>query len=301
MPKLNPSLVGFATVSHKMLLDVPRLTDAAKAHNTRGIRYSENGADDKAIAAFTKVIELNPNFAQVYYNRGLTYHKNGRIYKALKDYNAAIELNPVFTDAYCNRGIACIQSGDHDLAVEDLGKAMALNPRFTEAYVYRGIAYVKAAEIEAVLERYHIPSGIGQSALFGSDEPSRSDVLIKAAIEDFGTAISLTTGFQCDYKDVADFEQKTGIPLPEDIAAMLTPQKPLAEHQKETRLALALKYYESGELSTGLAARLADVPYSEFLVLIGKHGLSPFGTIDELEEDFKIARKTRTQYTPHHY
>lgn len=285
MLELNPSLVGFATVPHKMLLDAPRLTDAAKAHNSRGIRYSENGADDKAIAAFTKAIELTPNFAQVYYNRGLTYHKNGRIYKALKDYNAAIDLNPAFTDAYYNRGIACIQSGDHGLAVEDLSQAIALRPRFTEAYVYRGIAYAKAAEIEAVLERYHISSGWN---LKGNPE-----VLIKASIEDFGTVISLTTGSQCGYKDVADFAQKTGIQLPADVAAMLTPQKPPAAHQKETRLALALKYYESGELSTGLAARLADVPYSEFLVLIGQHGLSPFGTIDELEEDFKSARKTR--------
>ena len=291
MLERNPSLVGLAPVPPKMPLDVPRLTDAAKAHNSRGIRYSENGADDKAIAAFTKAIERMPNFAQVYYNRGVTYHKNGRIYKALKDYNAAIALNPAFTDAYCDRGIACIQSGDHGLAVEDLGQAIALKPRFTEAYVFRGIAYAKAAKIEAVLERYHIPSGLNSEPI-GSSEPSHSEVLIQASIEDFGTAISLTTGFQCGYKDVADFAQKTGFQLPADVAAMLTPQKPPAEPQKETRLALALKYYESGELSTGLAARLADVPYSEFLVLIGKHGLSPFGTIDELEEDFKRARKT---------
>lgn len=66
------------------------------------------------------------------------------------------------------------------------------------------------------------------------------------------------------------------------------------EFEKEARLLLALKYYETGKLSTGLAAQLAGVPRTTFLFLLGQYSLSPFGeTADELEEDFTNARKAR--------
>lgn len=64
------------------------------------------------------------------------------------------------------------------------------------------------------------------------------------------------------------------------------------EFESEARLLLAVKMYETGKLSTGLAARLSGVPRITFLFLLGQHGLSPFGeTPDELEEDLGHARR----------
>jgi predicted HTH domain antitoxin len=64
------------------------------------------------------------------------------------------------------------------------------------------------------------------------------------------------------------------------------------EFEAEARLLLALKMYETGRLSTGLAARLAGVPRITFLFLLGQHGLTPFGeTPDELQEDLDDARR----------
>ena len=62
------------------------------------------------------------------------------------------------------------------------------------------------------------------------------------------------------------------------------------EFEKEARLLLALKYYENGKLSTGLAAQLAGVPRTTFMLLLGQYGLSPFGeTAEELKTDFANA------------
>lgn len=64
------------------------------------------------------------------------------------------------------------------------------------------------------------------------------------------------------------------------------------QFEHEARLLLALKLYETGKLSTGLAAQLAGVPRVAFFYLLGQHGLSPFGeTPDELEEDFSHAQQ----------
>ena len=64
------------------------------------------------------------------------------------------------------------------------------------------------------------------------------------------------------------------------------------EFESEARLLLAVKLYELGRLSTGLAAKLAGVPRGEFLFLLGRYGLSPFGEVsEELERDLENARR----------
>ena len=79
------------------------------------------------------------------------------------------------------------------------------------------------------------------------------------------------------------------IQYPAEILSALG--KEAEEFEEEARLLLALKYYETGKLSTGLAAQLAGVPRSTFIFLLGEHGLSPFGEgPEELEESLANAR-----------
>ncbi|HAJ36678.1 MAG TPA: hypothetical protein DCL15_13405 [Chloroflexi bacterium] len=78
------------------------------------------------------------------------------------------------------------------------------------------------------------------------------------------------------------------IDAPEEVLWALN-QKP-DEFAQEARLLLAVKLYESGRLSTGLAARLAGVPRSVFIFLLGRYGLSPTGVDpDEIEGDIANA------------
>lgn len=80
------------------------------------------------------------------------------------------------------------------------------------------------------------------------------------------------------------------IPYPSEVLWAL--QEEPEEFAAEARLLLALKLYEMGKLSTGLAAQLAGIPRVTFFFVLGTYGLSPFGeTADELEEDFAHARQ----------
>ncbi len=64
------------------------------------------------------------------------------------------------------------------------------------------------------------------------------------------------------------------------------------EFASEAKVLLAVKLYEMGKLSTGLAAQMAGVSREAFFFLLGQYGLSPFGeTADELEEDFAHASR----------
>jgi predicted HTH domain antitoxin len=76
---------------------------------------------------------------------------------------------------------------------------------------------------------------------------------------------------------------------PEVLSAL---QQDPDEFEEEARLLLALKLYETGKLSSGLAARLAGLPRVTFLFLLGRHGLSPFGERpEELPQDLANARR----------
>ena len=68
--------------------------DDAEAHNLRGIAYSENGDQDRAIATFSKAIALKPDFADAYNNRGVAYNIRDDYVYALQDFNKVIQALP---------------------------------------------------------------------------------------------------------------------------------------------------------------------------------------------------------------
>lgn len=55
---------------------------------------------------------------------------------------------------------------------------------------------------------------------------------------------------------------------------------------RDLKLLGAIKLFELGKLSSGLAAQLAGVPRVEFLLMLGRYGVSPFQmTEEELQQD----------------
>ncbi|MES2728185.1 MAG: tetratricopeptide repeat protein, partial [Bacteroidota bacterium] len=65
-----------------------------------GSAYSDKGEYDKAIADYTKAIELKNDFIYPYRNRGVVKEKLNYNEEALNDYNAALKIDP--TDIWAN-------------------------------------------------------------------------------------------------------------------------------------------------------------------------------------------------------
>ena len=68
----------------------------------RGLVYHSQKEYDRAIENYTKVIELNPDYADAYYNRGAVYRDKGEVDRAIADHNRAIQLNPGYADVSYN-------------------------------------------------------------------------------------------------------------------------------------------------------------------------------------------------------
>ena len=157
----------------------------------------EQQEHENAIKHYTKAIELKPDFPEAYYNRGATYYDKGDYNRAIEDYNKAIEIQPDDAQAYSNRGVTYYKKGDYNRAIEDFNKAIEIQSDDAQAYGNRGEVWLHLKDWEK----------------------AKVDLI---TAKEMGNDI--VAAFCIDYDSVADFEQKTGIQLPEDIAEMLTPQ-----------------------------------------------------------------------------
>lgn len=74
------------------------------------------------------------------------------------------------------------------------------------------------------------------------------------------------------------------VPYPDDL--LLSLKESEEEFAAEARLLLAVKLYEMGRISTGMAARLAGMERVAFMFALERFGLSPIGVEpDEVETD----------------
>ena len=62
------------------------------AYYNRGVAYDKIGQGDKAIADYTKAIEINPRDAEAYNYRGIAYYYKARYDKACSDWKRVCEL-----------------------------------------------------------------------------------------------------------------------------------------------------------------------------------------------------------------
>lgn len=79
------------------------------------------------------------------------------------------------------------------------------------------------------------------------------------------------------------------IPYPESLLGSLHVSE--GEFEREARMAMAVKLFDTGRLSSGQAAELAGVPRVHFLYELGRWGVSALQTgEEELENDLMVAR-----------
>ena len=204
----------------------------AEAYNNRGNAYKNKGDNECAITDFNTSIQLNPNYAGAYNNRGLAYIDKGLIDRAIEDYNTAIELKPDLVEAYSNRGVAYQKKGLINRAIEDYTTAIERKRDYAIAYNNRGLAYCcrgyydraivdlnNAIQLKRDYATAYNNRGIVWLSL-GEWEKATSDL---TTAKDMG--MDITVLFHILYLSVPNFEQKHGVKLPADLAAMLTPQQ----------------------------------------------------------------------------
>lgn len=158
----NPNMSSMGGMEHKNMGSMG--TPPGKFHflsdnEHAALRFYNQGLDklaDKdyegAIASFTQVLRLTPQYDMAYFNRANAQKQLGKYQAAIDDYSKALETNPTFTYLYYYRGNLREKLGDIKGAIADYNQAIASYPEEGTGYSNRGFARYKLGDIQGAME-----------------------------------------------------------------------------------------------------------------------------------------------------
>ena len=101
------------------------------------------GDYQEAIQDLSRVIEINPNFAEAYYRRGLANFDLGNWEEAMADYTQALAINSNYINAYLGRGLVRLIVGNISGTITDANEIIGIDDKYAPAYKLLGNAYGK--------------------------------------------------------------------------------------------------------------------------------------------------------------
>lgn len=121
----------------------------------RGIALEEDPASQSlAIAAYQRVLELDPNHAAAHINLGTLYYNRQEYSLAEKHYRKAIEVDHRYALAYFDLGNVLDETGRVNEAIQTYTTALQLAPTYADAHYNLALAYEKIKEPRKALKHW---------------------------------------------------------------------------------------------------------------------------------------------------
>ncbi|GJL64663.1 MAG: hypothetical protein NPIRA04_33170 [Nitrospirales bacterium] len=105
-----------------------------------GHHFMKIGDDEKALEAYSRAIELEPDFAEAYAFRGQLHVIMGHFRDGIFDLDKMIALDPS-ASSYRLRADVKATNGYYEEAIRDYNKLLELDPNSAAVYNNRGTAY----------------------------------------------------------------------------------------------------------------------------------------------------------------
>lgn len=117
------------------------------ARSMAGDNADNDGPSDqhRAIADYSRALELRPDLAAAYVNRAIVWYEQGEFERAIVDCDKAIRLAPTLAEAWNNRSLAWYRSGHYEKAKADFDQTIKLEQFYGNAMIMRPVADIEMA------------------------------------------------------------------------------------------------------------------------------------------------------------
>lgn len=129
--------------------------DFTEVYYYRGKAKYELKEYKAAIHDYDNSLRLKPDDVNSYFNRGRAKYALRQYQSAITDYDMVLQLASNNISAHFSRGLAKYKLADHDAAITDFDGATRLNPNFTKAYYYRGLAKYELGRHDAAIADFN--------------------------------------------------------------------------------------------------------------------------------------------------
>lgn len=229
-------------------------------YKNRGTAYLAKLDLEKAIADFTKCIEIDPNDVNGFKLRGRSFLliRNPESYsKALVDFTSAVELEPKDIEAINLRGLAFSRLSSYEKALAEFDKSILIDPANAEAYANRSDVLRFSGELDKALDA--ISKAIARNATNYFYVLTRSRIYSSLkkpdlAIQDLTRAIEIDGTRYEAYSERADVYMSSG----KHDEAVADYSKALERNQK------AAGYFWAKRGSAYLALEKDDLAMADF-------------------------------------
>lgn len=129
--------------------------ETAAEHFARGVNLEEDPhAQAEAIAAYAKVLELEPGHPAAHINLGTLHYNRQDYQRAEYHYRKAVESDPRYALAYFDLGNVLDETGRVAEAIHAYSGALALAPTYADAHYNLALAYEKVRRPRMALNHW---------------------------------------------------------------------------------------------------------------------------------------------------
>ena len=151
-----------------------RITETAAEFFARGVALEEDPASYRdAIAAYNKVIEMEPQHAAAHINLGTLYYNLQDYRQAEAYYRRAIEADPRYALAYFDLANVLDETGRLQEAIRTYKTALQLAPTYADAHYNLALAYEKMKDQRKALNHWKAYIGLDKSSAWAAHARSQ--------------------------------------------------------------------------------------------------------------------------------
>jgi tetratricopeptide (TPR) repeat protein len=159
-PIAGQFLMDFSEREKVVTTPVPRHEPSPREHEAaawfaRGIALEEDpGTQAEAIAAYHRVLEIEPVHAAAHINLGTLHYNRQDFVLAERHYRQALEADPRYALAYFDLGNVLDETGRVAEAIQTYKTALQLAPTYADAHYNLALAYEKLRQPRLALKHW---------------------------------------------------------------------------------------------------------------------------------------------------